>query len=57
MNGIFNIDPDIHLLDDISICNLLLYGNTHYSYEINKNILELSINFILQSKRFDEPLF
>ena len=57
MNGIFNIDPDVHLLDDISICNLLLYGNTHYSYEINKNILELSINFILQSKRFDEPLF
>ena len=57
MNGITNIDPDIHLLDDISISNLLLYGSTLYPNEINKKILELSINYILISKRFEGPLF
>ena len=57
MNGITNIDPDIHLLDDISISNLLLYGSTLYPNEINKKILELSINYILLSKRFEGPLF
>ena len=57
MNGIFNLDPNIHHLDDISFSNLLLYGNTKYSNEINKKILEISINYILVSKRFEEPLF
>ena len=57
MNGILNIDPNIHHLDDISISNLLLYGSTEYSNNINKKILEISINFILTSKRFEELLF
>ena len=57
MNEIFNIDPDIHLLNDISISNLLLYGNPQYSSDINKNILEVSIKYILVSKRFEGPVF
>ena len=57
MNEIFNIDPDINLLDDISISNLLLYGSKKYSNEINKKILEISIKYILTSKRFEGPLF
>ena len=57
MNEILNIDPDINLLDDISISNLLLYGSKKYSNEINKKILEISIKYILTSKRFEGPLF
>ena len=52
MNGILNLDPDIHLLDDISVSNLLLYGSNRFSNESNKQILEISINYILLSKRF-----
>ena len=51
------MDPYIHHLDDISFSDLLLYGSTKYSNKINKNILEISINYILVSKRFEEPLF
>ena len=57
MNGILNLDPDIHLLDDISVSNLLLYGSNRFSNESNKQILELSINYILLTKRFEGPLF
>ena len=57
MNGILNLDPDIHLLDDISVSNLLLYGSNRFSNESNKKILELSINYILLTKRFEGPLF
>ena len=57
MNEILNIDPDINLLDDISISNLLLYGSKKYSNEIIKKILEISIKYILTSKRFEGPLF
>ena len=37
-------------------CNLLLYGNPCYDFHTNKNILELTISFIISSKRFDSPL-
>ena len=57
MNEILNIDPDIHLLDDISISNLLLYGDKKYDFHTNSKILSCSINFILSSKRFDGPLY
>ena len=57
MNEILNIDPDINLLDDISISNLLLYGSKKYSNEIIKKILEISIKYILTSNRFEGPLF
>ena len=57
MNGILNVDPDVNLLDDISISNLLLYGSNRLSNENNKKILEISVNYILLSKRFEGPLF
>ena len=36
-------------------CNLLLYGNPCYDFHTNKKILELTICFIISSKRFDGP--
>ena len=38
-------------------CNLFLYGNPCYDFHTNKTILELTISFIISSKRFDGPLF
>ena len=57
MNEILNIDPDIHLLDEISISNLLLYGDKKYDFHTNSKILSCSINFILSSKRFHGSLY
>ena len=56
MNELLKIDPDIHLFDEISKSNLLLYGNNKYSRETNTMILNLTIEYILNSKRFEVPL-
>ena len=56
MNELSQIDPDIHLLDDITKSNLLLYGSKKYSREINTKILNSTIEFIITSKRFEVPL-
>ena len=56
MNNLLNIDPDIHLLDEIAISNLLLYGDDKYNLHKNSKILTVSIDYILSTKRFDGPL-
>ena len=56
MNELNTLDPDIHLLDEISKSNLLLYGSETYNFETNKLILSLSIDYIISIKRFDEAL-
>ena len=50
------IDETILELSDVSLVNLLLYGDKEFSTEINTKILQCSIKYILESKRFDEPL-
>ena len=56
LNKITNIDSNILNQADATITKTLLFGNSKYSNEINLQILNASIDFILTSKRFDEPL-
>ena len=37
-------------------CDLLLYGDPKYNWNINKEIMKATIEFILTTKRFDTPL-
>ena len=57
MNEITNIDLNISFLNDDNITNILLYGDKKFSSELNSKIINLTINFILSSKRFDEAWF
>ena len=57
MNELLKIDPDIHLLDEISMTNLLLYGNKNFSNITNSQIIKNSIDYIISSNRFDESLY
>ena len=41
---------------DETLVNLLLYGNSIYSLEENKEVVKASINFILSSQRFADVL-
>ena len=50
------IVPNIQQFDENSIIELLLYGSKNFSNEINSKIINLSIRFIIASKRFDMPL-
>ena len=54
LNKITNIDSNILNQADATITKTL--GNSKYSNEINLQILNASVDFILTSKRFDEPL-
>ena len=56
LNQITNIDSNILNQADATITKTLLFGNSKYSNEINLRILNASAEFILTSKRFDEPL-
>ena len=56
LNKITNIDSDILNQADATITKASLFGNSKYSNEINLQILNASIDFILTSKRFYEPL-
>ena len=39
-----------------NIIQILLYGSNNYIPSINKLILSVVIDFIIQSKRFNDPL-
>ena len=55
LNKINNIGSNILNQADATITKTLLFGNPKYSNEINLQILNASIDFILTSKRIDEP--
>ena len=51
------IIPDILIKDDTNITSILLYGDPSFSAELNTNILNVSIDYILSTKRFKSTLF
>ena len=57
MNELQKINVIITNYDQASLTNLLLYGTNILSDEINTKILNLSINYIVTTKRFEGPLF
>ena len=57
MNEIFTLEPNLQNLDEKSLTNVLLFGSKEFGSELNTKILNLSIAFILCTKRFEEPLF
>jgi len=53
----FTIDQSIINLPEISLTNLLLFGDIKKcGIEVNSEILTLTIEFIVNSNRFDESL-
>ena len=56
--GIIGINIDHTLLDntDSSLTQILLLGNTTFNAIVNTKIINLAIDFVLSTKRFDEPL-
>ena len=57
LNAIAIVDRSITDQDDIKIIQTFLYGNPSYSVSDNKLILDASIKYILETKRFEGPIF
>ena len=50
LKEVINLEPPISQSYN---ANLFLYGNSSLDFRTNKKIIELAINFIISSKRFD----
>ena len=57
LNEIAIVDRSIIDQDEIKIIQTLLYGNPTCSVNDNKLILDASMKYILETKRFDGPIF
>ena len=57
LNEIAIVDRSIIDQDEIKIIQTFLYGNSTYSVNDNKLILDASIKYILETKKFDGPIF
>ena len=57
LENITDIIGDISDYSDDKLTNLILYGDSIYSIEVNSNILKNTLIFLKSSERFDIPLF
>ena len=57
LENITDIIGDISDYSDDKLTNLILYGDSIYSIEVNSNILKNTLIFLKSSDRFDIPLF
>ena len=57
LNEIAIVDRSIILQDEIKIIQIFLYGNPICSVNDNKLIPNASLKYILETKRFDGPIF
>ena len=57
LNNINEIDSTIFNKSDSVVTRILLYGNQSFKDEVNLLILNATIDFVLSTNRFDEPLY
>ena len=56
MNDLSDVDQNILHYNENALTEILLFGKDVFSHQTNSQILDLSINYILKSERFDGPL-
>ena len=56
LNSIYNLDPKIKKWSNDKLLHLLWYGSKLYSFEVNGEIIKLTLKFLRLSKRFERPL-
>ena len=58
LDSVFELDAGIENLSNSKLAELLLYGNPLlYSKKVNASILKLTISYLMNTERFDCPLF
>ena len=57
MNDLNLIDPSISQLNGTALANIILYGDSKKITSENSKILQITIKYIIATKRFDESLF
>ena len=57
LSTLVNTDNNLVDLCEPVLIKTLLFGNNLFDSNANTNVLNATIEYILSSKRFDEPLF
>ena len=57
MNELYSLNPEILEFAPNDLTALLLYGKNSFTNLMNSKILDLSMKYIKDTKRFDGPLF
>ena len=57
LNTLVNIDNNLVDLCEPVLIRSLLFGSNSFDSDANTNVLNATIEYILSTKRFDEPLF
>ena len=55
-NRIFEINVEFRNMNDLSLLSLLLFGSEKQTFDIKTKILNLTIQFLKDSGRFEESL-
>ena len=56
LNRIFEINVEFRKMNDLTLTSLLLFGSEKQTFDVNTRILNLTIQFLNDSGRFNEPL-
>ena len=56
LSSLVNIDHTLSDNTDFSLAQIFLFGNTTFNTKENTKIANLTIDFVLSTKRFDGPL-
>ena len=56
LNRIFEINVEFRKVSDSTLTSLLLFGSEEQTFDVNTKILNLTIQFLKDTGRFDEPL-
>ena len=57
LNKLKSINASVMTENENSVVRMLLFGRPDFSYSTNKEIITVTISFILTTERFNGPLF
>ena len=56
-NSLLQLDISLLPLSPRTLCSILLYGGSEFNYNLNHDILSITVKFIKETGRFEGPLF
>ena len=56
LKNVYNLDQTLRNYDDDHLIHILLYGSEKFNFNLNKDIIKLTICYLKDTERFDENL-
>ena len=56
LKNVYNLDQTLRNYDDDHLIHILLYGSEKFNFNLNKDIIKLTICYLKDTERFDESL-